>query len=129
MKNEAFIAWHGSPYTFDRFDFSKLRDGLGVFFTADKPQAEYHGRARQYRLTFRKTLRVHQGEEYAKWLARREGETSRDVRRRLMRDGYDGVRIEYDGGVVDYVVPSNRNIKPMSGDVNVNSVVAKNAHK
>lgn len=37
MKNEAFIAWHGSPYTFDRFDFSKLRDGLGVFFTADKP--------------------------------------------------------------------------------------------
>lgn len=43
MKNEAFIAWHGSPYTFDRFDFSKLRDGLGVFFTADKPHRHYIG--------------------------------------------------------------------------------------
>ena len=117
MKNEAFIAWHGSPYTFDRFGFSKLRDSLGVFFTADKPQTEYHGRARQYRLTFRNILRIHQGEEYAKWLARREGETSRDVRRRLMRDGYDGVRIEYDGDVVDYVAFSNRSIKHVSDNV------------
>lgn len=116
MKNEAFIAWHGSPCTFDRFDFSKLRDGLGVFFTADKPQAGYHGRARQYRLTFRNILRIHQG-EYAKWLARREGEISCDVRRRLMRDGYDGVRVEYDGDVVDYVAFSNRSIKHVSDNV------------
>mgnify|MGYP007070236356 CR=1 FL=1 len=111
MKDETFIAWHGSPYTFDRFDFSKLRDGLGVFFAADKAQAEYHGTARQYRLTFRNILRVHQGEEYAKWLARREGETARDVRRRLVREGYDGVRIEYDGGAVDYVAFGNGSIE------------------
>lgn len=89
-----------------------------------------NGTVRQYCLFFRNVLRVRQGEEYAEWIVRRDGEkTSRDVRRQLMRDGYDGMRIEYDGGVVDYVVPSNRNIKPMSGDVNVNSVVAKNAHK
>lgn len=32
------------------------------------------------------------------WLWKRDGEKSgRDVRRHLMRDGYDGVRIEYDG--------------------------------
>ena len=32
-------------------------------------------------------------------------------KRRLMRDGYDGVRIEYDGGAVDYVAFSNRSIR------------------
>lgn len=89
-----------------------------------------NGMARQYRLTFRNVLRVCQGEENTEWLVKRNGEkTGRDVRRRLMYDGYDDVRIEYDGGVVDYVAFSNRNIMPMSGDVNVNSVVAKNAHK
>lgn len=41
-------------------------------------------------------------------------QTSRDVRRRLMASGYDGVRIEYDGGAVDYVVFSNRSIMPIS---------------
>ena len=119
MKKEVFIAWHGSPRTFDRFDYSKLRDALGVFFTASRESAEYYARrggrflngmVRQYRLSFRNVLRVHQGEEYAKWIARREGETYRDVRRRLVKAGYDGVRIEYDGGVVDYVAFSNRNI-------------------
>lgn len=136
MSKESFIAWHGSPRTFDCFDFSKLRDALGVFFTESREAAEYYARrggrspncmVRQYRLSFRNVLRVHQGEEYAKWVARREGETYRDVRRRLMRAGYDGVCIVYHGGVVDYVAFSNRNIKPMSGDVNVNSFVAKNA--
>lgn len=104
MKNVDFIAWHGSPYTFDRFDFSKLRDCLGVFFTESREAAEYYARwngrfpngaVRQDCLTFRNVLRVRQGEEYAKWIVRRDGEkTSRDVRRRLMCDGYDGVRIE-----------------------------------
>ena len=112
MKKETFIAWHGSPRTFDRFDFSKLRDALGVFFTESRMAAEYHGMARQYRLTFRYLLRVHQGEEYARWVARRECEKSeRDVRWRLMAAGYDGVCIEYDGGMVDYVAFSNRSIK------------------
>ena len=32
-----------------------------------------NGTARRYRLTFRNVLRVRQGEEYAKWVARREG--------------------------------------------------------
>ena len=105
-----FIAWHSSPHTFDRFDFSKLRDSLGIFFTESKEAAEYYGTARQYRLTFRHVLRVHQGEEYAKWIAKREGETDRDVRRRLLAAGHDGVRIEYDGGVVEYVAFSSRNI-------------------
>ena len=107
-------AWHGSSQTFDRFDFSKLRDSLGVFFAADRSLAEYHGTARRYRLTFRNILRLHQGREYVDWLWKRDGEkTERDVRRRLMRDGYDGVRIEYCGGAIDYVAFSNRNIMPV----------------
>lgn len=114
--------WHGSSYTFDRFDYSKLRDALGVFFTESREAAEYYARrggrfpngmVRQYRLSFRNVLRVHQGEEYARCIARREGETYRDVRRRLIKAGYDGVRIEYDGGVVEYVAFSNRNISRM----------------
>ena len=130
MKNEAFIAWHGSPYMFDRFDFSKLRDGLGVFFTESREAAEYYARrdgrfpngtVRQYRLTFRNVLRVHQGEEYAEWIVKRDGEkTSRDVRRRLIKAGYDGIRVEYHDGLVEYVAFSNRDITPMSDNVNVN---------
>ncbi len=124
MKKEAFIAWHGSPHAFDRFNFSKLRDTLGVFFTESREAATHYARrggrfpngmVRQYRLSFRNVLRVHQGEEYARCIARREGETYRDVRRRLIKAGYDGVRVEYhDGGAVEYVAFSNRNIKPMN---------------
>ena len=115
MTKERFIAWHGSPHGFDRFDFSKLRGGLGVFFATDKEQAECHGKARQYCLEFRNILRVHQGKEYVDWLLKRAGEkTERDVRRRLIRNGYDGVCIEYDGGAVDYVAFSNRSIIPIS---------------
>ena len=111
---QVFIAWHGSPHEFHRFDLSKLRDALGVFFAADKSQAEYHGKVRQYRLTFKNVLRVHQGKEYVDWLWKRDGEnTERDVRRRLMRDGYDGVCIEYDGGAVYYVAFSSRSITPI----------------
>lgn len=114
QQRQVFLAWHGSQHEFVRFDFTKLRDGLGVFFAADKSQAEHHGVARQYRLSFRNLLCVKQGMGYVEWLARRESEkTERDVRRRLMRDGYDGIRIEYDGGVVDYVAFSNRNIMPI----------------
>ena len=114
QQRQVFPAWHGSPHEFVRFDFTKLRDGLGVFFAADKTQAEHYGVARQYRLSFRNLLCVKQGKEYVAWLTRREREkTERDVRRRLMRDGYDGIRIEYDGGVVDYVAFSNRNIMPI----------------
>ena len=59
-------------------------------------------------------LRVHQGKKYVDWLWKRDGEkTCRDVRRRLLRDGYDGVRIEYDCGVVDHVAFCNRNIMPV----------------
>ena len=73
-----------------------------------------NGMARQYCLAFRNVLRVHQGEEYARWVARREGETCRDVRRRLVKAGYDGIRVEYhDGSAVEYVAFSNRNITPM----------------
>ena len=115
--------WHGSSYTFDRFDYSKLRDALGVFFTESRESAEYYaqrggrflnGMVRQYRLSFRNVLQVHQGEEYARCIARRDGETYRDVRRRLVKAGYDGVRVEYhDGGAVEYVAFSNRNIRRM----------------
>lgn len=70
-----------------------------------------NGMARLYRLPFRNLLRVHQGEEYARWAARREGETCRDVRRWIIKAGYDGIRVEYhDGGAVEYVAFSNRNI-------------------
>lgn len=116
MTRETFIAWHASPHTFTRFDFSKLRDDLGAFFSAEKKQAEHYGLARPYCLTFKNLLCVHRGKEYAEWLLKRDGEqTGRDVRRRLIRDGYDGVRIEYDGGAVDYVAFSNRSIKPILG--------------
>ena len=119
MLNRQSHNLHGSPRTFDRFDFSKLRDVFGVLFTESRESAEYYARrggrspngmVRQYRLSFRNVLRVHQGEEYARCVARRSGETYRDVRRRLVKAGYDGVRIEYDGGVVEYVAFSNRNI-------------------
>lgn len=50
----------------------------------------------------------------AKWTARCDGETSRDVRRRLVKASYDGIRVEYhDGGAVEYVAFSNRNIRRM----------------
>ena len=137
MSNNSVVAWHGSPHTFDRFDFSKLRDTLGVFFTESREAATYYARrggrflngmVRQYRLSFRNVLRVHQGEAYARWVARCEGETCRDVRRRIIKAGYDGIRVEYhDGGAVEYVAFSNRNIMPVSEGVNVNSVVDKNA--
>ena len=115
--------WHGSSHAFDRFNFSKLRDSLGVFFTESRGTAEYYARrggrspngmVRQYRLSFRNVLRVHQGEEYAKWIVRREGETYRDVRRWLIKAGYDGIRVEYhDGSAVEYVAFSSRNIRRM----------------
>jgi len=61
-------------------------------------------------------------------IARSDGTTCRDVRRRLLKVGYDGIRVEYhDGGAVEYVAFSNRNITPVSEGVNVNSVVDKNA--
>ena len=67
---------------------------------------------RRYRLTFRNVLRVRQGEEYAKWIVNRDGETSRDVRRRLIKAGYDGIRVEFhDGSAVEYVAFSNRSIR------------------
>ena len=122
MLNRQSHDWHGSPYTFDRFDFSKLRDALGVFFTESRESAAYYARrggrfpngmARQYRLTFRNVLRVHQGEEYEKWVARREGETSCDVRRRLIKSGFDGIRLKHHNGLVEYVAFSNRNIAPI----------------
>ena len=37
MTNTTIIS-HGSPLTFDRFDFSKLRDALGVFFTESREE-------------------------------------------------------------------------------------------
>lgn len=114
MSNEIFFAWHGSPNTFDRFDLARLRDDLGVFFAEKKEHAERYGEARKYQLAFKNLLRVRQGREYVEKLAMRDGEKcGRDVRRRLMREGYDGVRIEYDGGAVDYVVFGNRNIMPI----------------
>ena len=73
-----------------------------------------NGMARQYCLSFPNVLYVRQGKEYAKWNMQRVGaETSRDVRRRIVKAGHDGVRIEYDGGVVDYVAFSNKGIIPM----------------
>ena len=59
---QQFIVWHGSPRTFDRFDFLKLRDALGVFFTESREASEYYGMARQYRLSFRNVLRVQERE-------------------------------------------------------------------
>ena len=103
------LAWHGSPHRFGRFDFSRLEDGLGAFFSATREHAAHWGEPKAHRLRFANLLRVRQGREYAEKLAPREGEHSpADVRCRLRREGYDGVCIEYDGGAVDYValVPS-----------------------
>lgn len=69
--------------------------------------------ARRYRLSFRNVLRVRQGEEYARLVANREGETERDVRRRLVKAGYDGIRMEYHDGLVEYVAFGNRSIRRM----------------
>lgn len=60
------------------------------------------------------------GKEYVKWLCRREGENAeRDVLQRLIKAGYDGVRIEYDGGVVDYVASSNKNMPALNWNVTI----------
>ncbi len=111
-ESKEIVAWHGSPHEFREFDFSRLRDDLGVFFAENREHAGRYGTAKMYRLTFRNLLCVRQGREYAETLARRPGERSgRDVRRRIVQAGYDGVRIAYDGGAVDYVAFSNRNIR------------------
>ena len=127
MKSEIVVAWHGSPREFESFDYAKLRDDLGAFFAKKRDHAERYGKAQKYRLTFRNLLRVRQGQEYAKKVAMREGEKSGwDVRRRLMRDGYDGIRIEYDGGAVDYVAFSNRNIMPIGRQDAIQCVANRN---
>lgn len=115
MNKTSVVACHGSPHKFDRFDFSRLRDSLGVFFSEKQEHAEQYGTASKYRLTFSNLLCVRQGQEYAEHVVMRDNEKcGRDVRRRLVNAGYDGVRIEYDGGAVDYVVFSNRSITPIS---------------
>lgn len=115
MTKTSVVAWHGSPHKFDRFDFSKLRDSLGVFFSEKQEHAEQYGSARKYWLTFGNLLRVRQGREYAEHVSMRGGTNcGRDVRRRLLAAGYDGVHIEYDGGAVEYVAFSNRNIMPIT---------------
>lgn len=109
------VVWHGSPCDFRKFDFARLRDDLGIFFAEKRAHAERYGTARRYRLAFRNLLRVRQGREYAEAVAMRSNERcGRDVRRRLVKAGYDGVRIEYDGGAVDYVAFGNRNIEFVS---------------
>lgn len=107
------LAWHGSPHRFRRFDFSRLEDGLGVFFAAKREHAAHWGAPVAHRLRFANLLGVRQGRDYAEKLSPRNGETDgRDVRRRLLREGYDGVRIEYDGGAVDYVALAPAAIDP-----------------
>lgn len=114
MNKTSVVAWHGSPHKFDRFDFSRLRDSLGVFFSEKKEHAEQYGTARKYRLTFSNLLCVRQGQEYAEHVSMRDGENCGcDVHRRLLASGYDGVRIEYDGGAVDYVAFVEDVIKPV----------------
>ena len=122
MNKTSVVAWHGSPHKFDRFDFSRLRDSLGVFFSEKKEHAEQYGTARKYRLTFSNLLCVRQGQEYAEHVSMRDNEKcGRDVRRRLVKAGYSGVRIEYDGGAVDYVAFVEDVIKPVKGRCSIHS--------
>lgn len=112
---QEFVAWHGSTHEFQKFNFAKLRDNLGIFFAEKQENAERYGTPKRYRLTFRNLLRVRQGHKYAETVAMRSDERcGRDVRRRLIKAGYDGIRIEYAGGVVDYVAFSNRGITPLN---------------
>ena len=116
MEHEAIV---GSPCMFDCFVFSKLRDTLSAIFSDSRDAATYYARrgdcfpndrARQYRLTFRNVLRVHQGKEYATRVVRCDEEITKcDVRWRLIEAGYD----EYRDGLVEYVAFSNRIITSM----------------
>lgn len=115
---QRFVAWHGSTHEFQRFDFNRLRDDLGVFFAERREHAEQYGTTKRYRLAFKNLLRVRQGREYAETIAMRSNERcGRDVRRRLVKAGYDGIRIEYIGDAVDYVAFSNRSITPMPHEI------------
>ena len=97
--------YHGSNAEFDEFDFSKLKDELGVFFAAEKSSAESWGNAKAYTLKPKKTLVVHQGEEYRRLML--TGETDAEKRKRFIKEGYDTVKIVYNnpggGETVDWI--------------------------
>lgn len=116
---QEFVAWHESMHEFKKFNFARLRDNLGVFFAEKREHAERYGTTKRYRLAFKNLLCVRQGREYAETVSMRSDEKCGcDVRRRLIKAGYDGIRIEYSGGAVDYVAFSNRSIKPMPHEIN-----------
>ena len=102
---KAVIVYHGSNANFDTFDFSKLKDELGIFFAEAEDSAKQWGNANQYTLTPKKTLVVHQGEEYRKIMM--TGETDAEKRKRFVSEGYDTLKIVYSkpggGETVDWV--------------------------
>ncbi len=97
--------YHGSNANFDSFDFTRLQDELGVFFAEEQGGAMQYGDAKAYTLTPKKTLVVHQGEEYRRLM--QTGETDVEKRNRLINEGYDTIKLVYNkpggGETVDWV--------------------------
>lgn len=99
------VAYHAGDVSIEDFDPDKASDQLGVFFS-ENPTGHY-GEQHKYALAPRNLLVVHEGDEYREKLSPRDGETAADVRRRLLAEGYDAVKIVYQnpagGETSDYV--------------------------
>ena len=97
--------YHGSKADFEDFDFSRLKDELGVFFAENENDASQYGDAKAYTLSPKKTLVVHQGDEYRRLMM--TGETDAEKRARLLKEGYDTIKLVYNkpggGETVDWV--------------------------
>jgi hypothetical protein len=102
---EQVEVYHGSKADFEEFDFSHLKDELGVFFAENENDASQYGDAKAYTLSPKKTLVVHQGEEYRRLMM--TGETDAEKRERLIKEGYDTIKLVYNkpggGETVDWV--------------------------
>lgn len=102
---EQIEVYHGSKNSFDEFDFSHLKDELGAFFSEAENGASRYGNVSAYTLSPKKTLVVHQGEEYRRIML--TGETDAEKRARFIKEGYDTIKLIYNkpggGETVEWV--------------------------
>jgi hypothetical protein len=101
------VVYHGSRAEFNTFDISKSEDKLGVFF-ADRKTGTW-GEEREFFISMQNPLVVNQGDDYrAKMIT---GETQTQLRKRLQKEGYDGIIMKYYGGLTDYIAFKPTQIK------------------
>ena len=112
-ETDEVTVYHGSKNNFEEFDFSRLKDELGVFFSKNEGGASQYGNATAYTLSPKKTLVVHQGEEYRRIML--TGETDAEKRARFLKEGYDTIKLVYSkpggGETVEWVALTTDVIK------------------